>query len=182
MQITGSATNAPFKAPTEVDGQDRLQSSRQTQEQQSAPPPSTTDTVTVSPEAQALSRQQNVTDASLTTPEPPPVEPGRTVQDVGQAPQNTPAPAPAAEQATVTPPPADNAPVQTQTDNTAPLENTPAPTPNTATTQPPAQEPTIVSTNTAPQNTSTPQKQAPETPLAAVGGLSTGSGNIDLSV
>lgn len=186
MQINGSATNMPYKAPAEVDGQDRSQSRLQTQEQQTTTPASTSrDTVNISPEAQALNSQVRSSDAAALVPEPARVDPGQAVQNVDQNQQNSPAPPVAPEQAplgtTAEPTETANNPrQQPQSQTTA--ANPPAQTTETSPQRSSLQEATILTPNVAPQNEPTPQKPAPEGPLAAVGGLSAGKGTIDLNV
>lgn len=186
MQVNGSVTNVPFKAPSEVDGQNSTQSPLQSQDQQTSSTSRTSrDTVNISPQAQALSAQKTTNDAAMVVQESARVEPRQTVQNVGQDQQNTQAPPVEPEQTSLTAterPTGTAYATQQQDPSQSPPANPSAQAADTASQSNPLQDATIVTQNVAPQNETTPQKTAPEAPMAAVGGLSAGKGSIDLNV
>ena len=186
MQINNSTTNVPFKAPAEVDGQDRSQTRQQTSDQQSQlNTRSSTDTVSLSSEAQSLNTQRiDSSDAATTTlAQPATVDPGQTAKNVNQDPQTTTANLQAQT----------NIPAEQPTDSTSRQPSRPeasqtqASDTSTETTPPTSDTTRLQATSNAaqtvtPQNRNSAQKPAQESPMAAAGGLAAGTNNIDLSV
>lgn len=66
MQISNTPTNIPFKTPGEVDGQNRLQTRQELQQNSQAA--NGGDTLSISPEAQALNTSRNQNYDSTMTP------------------------------------------------------------------------------------------------------------------
>ncbi|MFH1215098.1 MAG: hypothetical protein V1706_01210 [Pseudomonadota bacterium] len=202
MQVNNKPSNIPFKVPSEVDGQNRLQTPQDIQQQASqARTLASGDKLSISSEAKALSNEQNLAnDPTATARNRTQVRARTNAADVSDNNNDTSTQLRATREQTVrtnqpaAPPeqtadtnttqpeqarnnqPATTAQAANTPSSSAPENSTPATAPlRTEQTPPPEQ-------NTPPQAKNTAQKAAQESPVSASSGLASGPYNINLTV
>ncbi len=195
MEGINTATNIPFKAPAEIDGQNRLQSTQQQSgnDSSSGGTNSSGDTVTISAQAQSMSRLET-TNQSPANQQMSRVNNGQNAQNVQQDPQTNYVDLPAQQQfrvstqaGTMTNTPQENFdsinPAETRTATRTETATGLAPSDTTdTTTTTTLRAPTSPLQTPAPQSTSTPLQPAQESPVAAAAGLAPARISINLTV